>query len=166
MTDLYYDYTWWKTYYPPNPGAPYAAVNDGRFTEYTRVLVGGEPDPAFPERISVINGNSARYILENAANGNWRIVHGNPDANVPNTRDPVQISWWAPFWFFWAQTAAPAPYNPAKADYANGKDIADMLTAWSSVGPYRCEYVTNPLIGHGFLEPYEDTADFFQSEVL
>ena len=166
FSDIYYDYGWLKANYPPNPGSPYADINDGRLTEYIRGLAGGEPSPAYPERMSVLNGSSARYILENAVNNYWRIVHGTPDSNVPNSHDPVQISWWAPWLFMWGQTPAPAPYSPATSTYANGKDIADLLQAWSSGGKYYCEYVTDPLIGHGFLEPYADTADFFQGKTL
>ncbi|MBN2025341.1 MAG: hypothetical protein JW854_01065 [Actinobacteria bacterium] len=166
FSDIYYDYNWLKANYPPNPGVPYADINDGRLTEYMRVLAGGEASSSYPERMSVLNGSSARYILENAVNNYWRIVHGTPDANVPNSRNPVAIKWWAPWWFTWGQTDAPAEYNPATATYANGQDIADLLQAWSARGGYYCEYLTNPLIGHGFLDPYADTANFFQSKSL
>lgn len=166
FTDIYHDYNWLKDYYPPSPGAPYADVNDGRLTEYMRVLAGGEAGPSYPERMSVLNGSSARYILENAVNNCWRIVHGTPDANVPNSREPVQISWWAPWWFMWGQLPAPAPYSPATSTYANGEDIADLLQSWSSPGRYSCEYLTSPVIGHGFLDPYAETANFFQNKAL
>jgi pimeloyl-ACP methyl ester carboxylesterase len=166
FTDIYYDYNWLKTNYPPNPGAPYANINDGRLTEYMRVLAGGEASSSYPERMSVLNGNSARYILENAVNNYFRIVHGTPDSNVPNSLDPVQISWWAPWWFMWGQTPAPAPYTPATSTYANGKAVADLLQSWSSPGRYYCDYVTSATIGHGFLEPYNATANFFQDKTL
>jgi pimeloyl-ACP methyl ester carboxylesterase len=166
FSDLYYDYGWLKSNYPPNPGSPYANINDGRLTEYIRGLVGGEPSPSYPARMSVLNGSSARYILENGINNYWRIVHGTPDSNVPNSHDPVLISWWAPWMFMWGQTPAPEPYTFATSTYANGKDIADLLQAWSSQAAYSCEYVTDPLIGHGFLDPYAQTADFFQGKTL
>jgi pimeloyl-ACP methyl ester carboxylesterase len=166
MSDLYYDYKWWKTWYPPDPGEPYAAVNDGRLTEYTRQLAGGEPDPGNPEMMSVLHANSARYILENGVNNYWRIVHGTPDANVPNSYQAVQICWWAPFFFFWAQTPAPEPYTWAVSTYANGLEMAQALQSWSRQGPYYAEYITDPNIGHGLLDPYADTADFFQGKVL
>jgi len=166
FSDIYYDYTWLDTYYPRNPGPPYADVNDGRLTEYMRTLVGGVPGPGHEDRLSVMNGSSARYILENGVNNFWRIVHGTPDYNVPNSYDPVTVCWWAPWWFTWGQSPAPAPYSPATATYANGKDIADLLQSWSSPGRYDSEYVTSPTIGHGFLEGYAETADFFYGKDL
>lgn len=167
LTDIFYDYNWLKTWFPPDLNiAPYANINDGRLTEYMRVLAGGEASSAYPERMSVLNGSSARFILENAVNNYWRIVHGTPDYNVPNSKDPVLISWWAPWWFTWGQVMAPEPYTRATSTYANGKDIADLLQAWSSPGRYYCDYITSAFIGHGFLEPYATTADFFQSKTL
>lgn len=165
FTDIYYDYNWFKEYYPPNPGPPYANINDGRLTEYMRVLAGGEPS-GHPERMSVLNGSSARYILENGVNNYWRIVHGTPDYNVPNSYDPVTICWWAPWMFMWGQTAAPEPYKTATSTYANGKDMADLLQAWSSPGRYYCDYITSATVGHGFLEPYGATANFFVGKTL
>ncbi|MEW6554526.1 MAG: hypothetical protein AB1384_09595 [Actinomycetota bacterium] len=167
LTDIYFDYNWFKTWFPPNPGAPYANVNDGRLSEYIRVLAGGEPGPAYPERMSVLNGSSARYVLENGVNNHWRIVHGTPDYNIPNSKDPVIIKWWGPWWLFtWGQIQAPAPYSTATSTYANGKDIADLLQSWMSPDRYSCEYLTSATIGHGFLDPYADTADFFQGKAL
>jgi pimeloyl-ACP methyl ester carboxylesterase len=166
FTDLYYDFNWLKTWFPPSPGAPYADVNDGRLTEYMRVLAGGEASSSYPDRMSVLNGSSARFILENGVNSNWRIVHGTPDYTVPNSKNPVTICWWGPGWLGWTQIAAPAPYTTATSTYANGKDVADLLQSWSSVGKYSCEYVTSATIGHGFLDAYVDTANFFQGKTL
>lgn len=166
FSDINYDYQWLKTYYPPNPGSPYADVNDGNLCDYMRTLSGSEPDAAHPERLSVWNGSSARYILENAVNTNLRIVHGTPDANVPNSRDPVGIAWWQPWWILWLQLPAPAPYNVGVSTYCNGKDIADTLASWASGTRYQSVYVTNPFLGHGFLEPYADTANYFMSKTL
>jgi hypothetical protein len=166
LSDLHYDYEWLMRYYPRNPGPPYAYVNDGRLSDYIRMLAGGEPGPEYPQRMSVLNGNSARYVLENAVNNAWRIVHGTPDSNVPNSYDPVPIAWWIPWWIFWTQGPAPAAYNPATATYANGKDIADLLESWSSGERYYCEYLTNPFLGHGYMDPYADTAAFFAGRSL
>lgn len=161
LTDIHYDYRWLQTFYPPNPGGIYADVNDGQLCDYIREIAGGEPGPSFPERLSVLNGSSARYILENAVNGNFRIVHGTPDSNIPNSHDPVPVSWWAPWWIFWIQYPAPAPYNPATATYRNGKDIADLLASWSQAGGYSSEYLTHPYLGHGYMDAYGDTAAYF-----
>jgi pimeloyl-ACP methyl ester carboxylesterase len=166
FTDIYYDYNWLKNNFPPNPGAPYANVNDGRLTEYMRVLAGGEASSSYPDRMSVLNGSSARFILENGVNSYWRIVHGTPDSDVPNSKDPLPIYWWGPGWLGWTQIAAPAPYTTATSTYANGKDIADLLQSWSSPGRYYCDYITSATIGHGFLDPYVDTANFFQDKTL
>jgi hypothetical protein len=167
FSDLYYDYQWLETYYPRDPDPPYAGVNDGRLTEYMRTLVGGEPLQGYPERIGVLNSNSAHYILENAVNHKFRIVHGTPDAHAPNTYDEVEICWWTPYWWLgWAMFPAPEPYNPATSAYRNGKDIADLLQSWSLGDKYYCEYVTDSNIGHGFFESYTTTADFLQGKVL
>ncbi len=167
LTDLYYDYTWFVDYYPPEPGPPYADVNDGRLADYVRALAGGEPEGR-EERMSVLNGSSARYILENGVNNHWRVVHGTPDANIPNSLEPVQICWWAPWFFIWTQSPAPARYNPATSEYENGKYVADKLQEWSRRprGGYSCVYLTSPNIGHGFLEPYGDTANYFRDKAL
>jgi pimeloyl-ACP methyl ester carboxylesterase len=166
FTDLIYDYQWLKTYYPPNPGAPYADVNDGQVCDYVRTIVGGEPDAAYPDRQSILNGSSARYILENALNSSFRIVQGTPDAIVPNSRDPVPITWWGPWFITWGQIPAPAKYTPATSTYANGKDMADLLASWSVNGGYSSTYVTDPNVGHGFIEPYADTAAYFMTKTL
>ncbi len=166
LSDLYYDYKWLLRYYPRNPGPPYAYVNDGRLSDYIRMLAGGDPGPEYPQRMSVLNANSARYILENAVNTPWRIVHGTPDSNVPNTYDAVAVAWWVPWWIFWVQSPAPSAYNPATSTYANGKDIADLLRSWSDGTRYYCEYLTNPYLGHGYMDPYGDTAAFFAQRSL
>lgn len=167
LTDIYYDYKWFEEHYPDNPGIPpYANINDGRMTDYMRMLCGGEPSDAYPQRLSALNGSSARYILENGVNNHWRIVHGTPDFNVPNSRDPVTIYWWAPMYGSWSLAKAPEPYSTATSTYANGRDIADLLQAWSSLGPYSCQYITDPNIGHGFIDPYGDTANFFYGKAL
>lgn len=166
MSDLYYDYRWLLRYYPRNPGSPYAYVNDGRLPDYIRMLAGGEPGPENPERMSVLNANSARYILENALNIPLRVVHGTPDSNVPNSYDPVAVAWWVPWWIFWVQAPAPPDYNPATSTYANGRDIAALLNSWSDGERYYCEYLTNPFLGHGYMDPYGDTAAFFAPRSL
>jgi pimeloyl-ACP methyl ester carboxylesterase len=166
FTDFYYDYGWLKTNYPPNPGAPYANTNDGNLVDYIETLAGGEPSASYPQRMSVLNGSSARYILENGLNNYWRILHGANDNMVPNSHEPVEITWWAPWFFLWAPTPAPDGYTPATPTYANGKDIADLLQAWSSSGGYYCEYVTSATGGHGFLESYTESADFFTGKSL
>lgn len=167
FTDLYYDYQWLQTYYPRNPGPPYADVNDGRLTEYMRTIIGGEPVEEHPERISVLKGNSARYILENAVNHKFRIVHGTPDAHSPNMYEGIEICWWTPYWWLgWAMFPSPEPYNIATSTYRNGKDIADLLQSWSSGDKYLCEYVTDPNIGHGFFEGYTASMDSLQAKVL
>ncbi len=167
FTDLAYDYSWLKTHYPANPGiSGFASINDGQLSDYMTALSGGEPDSSHPERASIWNENSARYILENAVNTNFRIVHGTTDADVPNTYDPVGIGWWVPFGPFWLQLGAPSPYGPGVATYRNGKDIADLLVSWASGDKYPSTYITNAYMGHGFLEPYADTADYFLTKTL
>ncbi len=166
LSDLHYDYQWLLRYYPRNPGPPYAYVNDGRLTDYIRMLAGGEPGADNPRCLSVLHANSARFILENAVNTPWRIVHGTPDSNIPNCYEPVAVAWWVPWWIFWTQAPAPPEYNPATSTYANGRDIADLLASWSDGTRYCCQYLTHPLIGHGYLDPYGDTAAFFAERAL
>ncbi|MBN1288164.1 MAG: prolyl oligopeptidase family serine peptidase [Actinobacteria bacterium] len=166
FTDLFYDYQWLRTYYPENPGGIYASINDGQFADYVESIAGGEPGGNYPERMSLLNGNSARYILENAVNSNFRICHGTPDSNVPNTYDPVQVAWWVPWWIFWIQAPAPEPYTWVTATYRNGKDIADLLASWSSPGRYSSEYITSPYLGHGFQDSYSEFLDYFGARQL
>jgi pimeloyl-ACP methyl ester carboxylesterase len=164
FTDIYYDYTWFVDHYPRNPGPPYVEISDGRMAEYIENVAGGPISPSTPDRMSILNGSSARYILENAINNNCRINHGTPDNNVPNSHEPVVIEWMVPFFFWHDLEPAPPPYSPATPTYANGKDIYDILSAWSAISNYNCTYVTDPNIGHGFLEPGTDTAAYFQSK--
>ena len=164
-TDIGDDYAFLRTYYPENPPAPYAPINDLRISEFIRLVAGGEPDAAYPDRMSVLNQNSARYILENAVNNYWDLNHGAMDCYVPNTHGPVNILWMVPFWSVWALTTAPAPYSPAVPVYAHGEDIYDVLQAWSSRGGYSCRYVSDPGGGHGWMEPFADTVGYFQDKV-
>lgn len=164
FTDTYYDYRWFKDWYPENAPAPYAPINDGRMAEIIENIAGGPIAPEYPDRMSVLNGNSARYILENAINNFWRINHGTPDNNVPNSHEPVTIQWSVPFLWWWTLAPAPPPYTTATATYANGKDIYDILSAWSARGGYNATYITDPNLGHGFLEPYVDTVNYFMDK--
>lgn len=168
ITDLAHEYGWLCDYYPDHPGIPpYAEINDGRLKSYIRSVTGGEPSSADPAVVNAYRANSVRYFLENGRNTAWRIVHGTPDAHVPNCRDPVLISWWAPWWFTWGQIPAPDPYRYGVSDYAHGKDVADILASWASrYGGYSCQYLTSPSVGHGYLDAYADTANFFQDKSL
>jgi pimeloyl-ACP methyl ester carboxylesterase len=168
ITDMAREYSWLCDYYPDYPGIPpYAEINDGRLKAYMRSVMGGAPGSPNPAVANAYQVNSARYILENGRNTAWRIVHGTPDAHVPNTRDPVQISWWAPWWFTWGQYPAPDPYRYGVSDYAHGKDVADLLNAWAAgYGGYGCQYITSSTVGHGYLDAYSDTASFFQDKSL
>lgn len=168
ITDMAHEYRWLCSYYPDRPGIPpYAEINDGRLKSYIRSIMGGEPGSSNPAVANAYLANSPRYILENGRNSAWRIVHGTPDAHVPNTRDPVLISWWAPWWFTWGQIPAPDPYRYGVSDYAHGKDVVDLMTAWRArYGGYDCQYLTSPTVGHGYLDAYSDTASFFQDKSL
>lgn len=166
LSDLIYDYQFLKDYFPRNPGSPYADVNDGQITDYLRTINGTENTPDLSVDSALMKDNSARYILENAANLPYHIVHGTMDATIPNSHQTVNISWWAPWFFLWGQVQAPAPYAQATPTYANGKDIYDLLTSWSSTGLYNGDYVTNAYAGHGFMEPYADTVAYLTGRTL
>ena len=166
LSDLVYDYQFLYEYFPRNPGSPYADVNDGQLTDYLRTLNGTEDTKTSTLDSALMRDNSARYILENAVNLPLNIVHGTPDGTIPNCRVPVIISWWGPWLWFWGQNQAPAPYSPATPTYANGQDIYDLLTTWSTSGAYSADYLTNAYAGHGFMEPYSDTYEYFSDKVL
>lgn len=166
LSDLIYDYQFLRDHFPRNPGSPYADVNDGQLTDYLRTINGAEHTPSASLDNALMKDNSARYILENAANLPYRIVHGGKDGTIPNSYEPVTVSWWAPWFFLWGQYTAPSPYSPYTPTYANGKDIYDLLASWSALGPYSGDYVTDPEAGHGFMEPYTDTASYFSGKTL
>lgn len=166
LTNLSYDYRWMVDHYPKNPPGNFARVNDGRMAEYLANIANNSTNPADAETASVWNQNSAYSLLENAVNTDLRIQHGKIDANVPNTYDPLGIGWYRSFGLLWIQVGAPAPYAPGIATYRNGQDIVDLLDSWGDTGRYRHSYVTNDFAGHGYLESYETTADYFLARSL
>jgi pimeloyl-ACP methyl ester carboxylesterase len=164
ITDSYYDYMWYKDWYPEISVPGYVDRNDGRMAEFFENVAGGPISASTPDRMSILNENSARYILENEANNYWRINHGTLDLVVPNCHQQLTIEWAQPFWIYYQDVEAPAPYTYATPTYANGKDIYDILNAWSTAGPYSSVYLTDELGGHGFFEPYSDTAAAFATK--
>src|SRR4030042_967145 len=165
MTDNYFNYMWYKTYFPEVAIPGYADRNDGRMAELFENVAGGPISESTPERMSVLNENSARYILENEANNFWDINHGTLGLWVPNSHEQLTIQGNQPFFIFYWSADAPAPYTYATSTFANGKDIYDILNSWSSLGPYNSKYVTDLYGGHGFAEPYSDTTTYFSDKL-
>jgi hypothetical protein len=165
MTDCYYDYMWFKNWYPEISVPGYADRNDGRMAELFEDVAGGPISDSTPERMSILNENSARYILENETNNYWDINHGTLDLSVPNCHQQLTIQWNQPFWIFYWSADAPAPYTYATPTWANGSDIYDLLNSWSTLGPYNSKYVTDPYGGHGFCEDYASTCTYFSDKV-
>ncbi|MGQ9476040.1 MAG: hypothetical protein ACUVSI_08090 [Actinomycetota bacterium] len=166
-SDLVYDYRWMREHFPRNYGYPYANVNDARVPDNWAAIAGVEDDPGTSIDTPLMRDNSARYVLENLANMPIRIVQGLNDSNFPNQYENLTVMWWkrestTPGDKWWL-VEAPSPYSPATAEFANGGDVHALLTAWSAMGPYYSEYNTSPHGGHGFMEPYGVTADFFQA---
>lgn len=163
-SDLVYDYEFLREHFPYDPGEPFAKVNDAWVCSTWRVIAGMEHEPDLPLDTPLMKDYSARYVLENMANMPVRIVQGLGDSNFPNSRENLVVVWWkklSPTDIRWWHVEAPAPYSPATADFTNGGDLYDLLTAWSALGPYYAEYNTSPYGGHGFMEPYGVTAAFF-----
>ena len=165
MTDAYYDYRWFKDWFPEISVPGYADRNDGRMAELFEDVAGGPISASTPDRMSILNENSAHYILENETNNFWDINHGTLDLWVPNSHQQLTIQWNQPFFIFYWSADAPAPYTYATSTYANGKDIADILASWSALGPYNSKYVTDLYGGHGFAEPYSDTTTYFSNKI-
>lgn len=166
-SDLVYDYEFLREHFPVDPGEPYARINDAFVCSTWRLIAGFEHEPGLPLDTPLMKDYSARYVLENMANMPIRIVQGLGDSNFPNSRENLVVMWWKrndPASTWWWHVEAPAPYSPASAEFANGGDIHDLLTAWSALGPYYSEYNTSPYGGHGFMEPYEVTATFFAAQ--
>ncbi len=166
-SDLVYDYRWMREHFPRNYGYPYADVNDARVPDNWATIAGKEDEPEASLDTPLMRDNSARYVLENFANMPVRIVQGLNDSNFPNQYQNLTVMWWkrestTPGDRWWL-VEAPPPYSPATAEFANGGDVHALLTAWSAVGPYYSEYNTSPWGGHGFMEPYDVTAAFFQA---
>ncbi|MDI6873790.1 hypothetical protein [Candidatus Solincola sp.] len=166
-SDLVYNYQWMREHFPRNYGYPYADVNDARVPDNWAAIAGKEDEPGSSIDTPLMRDNSARYVLENLANMPIRIVQGLNDSNFPNQYQNLTVMWWkrestTPGDRWWL-VEAPPPYSPATAEFANGGDVHALLTAWSAVGPYYSEYNTSPYGGHGFMEPYGVTADFFQA---
>jgi hypothetical protein len=165
-SDLVYDYEFLREHFPFDPGEPYAKISDAFVCEGWRLIAGMEHQPDQPLDIPLMKDFSARYVLENMANMPIRIVQGLGDSNFPNSHEGLIVMWYmrndpsSP----WLHVEAPAPYSPATATFANGGDIYNLLTAWSSQGPYYAEYNTSPWGGHGFMEPYGVTAAFFAAQ--
>lgn len=165
-SDLVYDFEFLKEHFPVNYGAPYADVNDAFVCDSWRLLAGQEHSPEQSMDIPLMRDYSARYVLENMANMPIRIVQGLNDSNFPNSYENLTVVWWMktdPSSTWWWHVQAPAPYSPATATFANGGDIYEALTDWSGLGPYYAEYNTSPWGGHGFMEPYDTTANFFKA---
>jgi poly(3-hydroxybutyrate) depolymerase len=165
-SDLVHDYQFLKEHFPTCPGPPYADINDAYVCDYWRIIAGTEHEPDHPMDTPLLKDNSARYVLENMANMPIRIVQGLNDSNFPNSHENMTVMWWSKSdpTAWWLHVEAPAPYSPATSTFANGGDIYNLLTAWSSQGPYYAEYNTSPYGGHGFMEPYEVTAAFFAAQ--
>lgn len=166
-SDLVYNYRWLREHFPRNYGYPYANVNDARVPDIWATIAGKEDDPTATLDLPLMRDNSARYVLENLANMPIRIVQGLNDSNFPNQYQNLTVMWYMRESVNpgdrWLQVEAPPPYSPATAEFANGGDIHALLTAWSATGPYYSEYNTSPWGGHGFMEPYDVTAAFFQA---
>lgn len=166
-SDLVYDYQWLREHFPRNYGYPFADVNDARVTDNWAAIAGEEDEPATSLDTPLMRDNSARYVLENLTNMPIRIVQGLNDSNFPNQHTNLTVMWWkrestTPGDRWWL-VEAPPPYSPATATFANGGDVHSLLTSWSAYGPYYSEYNTSPWGGHGFMEPYGVTADFFEA---
>ncbi len=168
-SDMVYNYEFLKENYPVGWGDPYADVNDARVCDIWRLLNGMEHDTSAASIDTPrMRDYSARYVLENLANTDMRIVHGSTDSCFPNNYNDLEVMWWTidPASGWWMHVDAPAPYCPATATFANGADIYAALNGWSATGPYYCEYNTSPYGGHGFMESYSTTGEFFKASVL